>query len=95
MLPRTWKEHHVPNLSKGPWTGDIWKVAFELIETKGVEFKIIEIDNGVGIIKINSEYSGLNNNNKFLENKQFNYFYENKNKLPIIKWDEAVVWINM
>ena len=94
MLPRTWKEHHVPNLSPGPWTGDVWKVAFELIETKGVEFKIIEIDNGVGVVKINSEYSGLNNKISTLEKKQFDYFYEKKKQLPIISWEEAVEWID-
>ena len=52
MLPRNWVEHHVPCISHGAWTGDVWKVAFELSKTEGIDFKILKIDRGVGIFKV-------------------------------------------
>ena len=50
MIPRSWVEENVPRLQK-VWSGDVWKVALELIKTKGVDFFIIEADHGVGVIK--------------------------------------------
>ena len=50
MIPRSWVEENVPRLQK-VWSGDVWKVALELIKTKGVDFFIIMADHGVGVIK--------------------------------------------
>jgi SAM-dependent methyltransferase len=38
MLPRDWLEEHVPQIRTRGWTGDGWKVAFELLASPDVEF---------------------------------------------------------
>jgi len=93
MLPRSWLEDHVPNLSTSEWTGDVWKVAFELSQTEGIEFKIIKIDRGVGVIRINKNNPSLVDLRNELNDKQFSYFYENVNKLPLVEWSDCQDWL--
>ena len=50
-FPRDWLEEHVPQIVTSGWTGDGWKVAFELLETEGVEFRLVAIDHGVLVVK--------------------------------------------
>ena len=93
MLPRNWIEQHSPIITKGPWTGDVWKVAFELIQTGGIDFKILKIDHGVGVIKVIKKSVQLKNLQKELLNSKFTYYYDNINKLPIIEWNDAKSWM--
>jgi len=93
MLPSNWIEHHVPIVTNGAWTGDVWKVAFELSKTDGIEFKILKIDHGVGVIKVLNRNVELKDFRDELTFKEFNYYYENLNKLPIIEWEDAQVWL--
>ena len=93
MLPRNWKEHHVPIVSSGSWTGDVWKVAFELIKTDGIEFKILKIDCGVGVIKVLNRNTQLKDLREELSFKEFDFYYENLTELPIIHWNEAQEWL--
>ena len=46
MIPRSWVEENVPRL-QGIWSGNVWKVALELIKTKGIDFFVIKADHGV------------------------------------------------
>ncbi len=92
LHPRDWKEQHVPAL-KRTWTGDTWKVAFELVETVGAEFKILRADHGLGILKVTGEAVEIPNKHDELVDAQFDYFCGNMNSLPIVDWDEAVQWI--
>jgi len=93
MLPRNWKEEHIPVLNE-LWSGDVWKVAFEIIETKGLDFKIISIDHGVGVIKVNDKKTKFKDLSNELKNKQYNFYFDNLKKLPIVEWNEAVDWIS-
>ena len=93
MLPRNWKEQHIPVISRGAWNGDVWKIAFELIETQGVDFKILRIDNGIGVIKVLKRNIVLKDLRAELSQKQFAYYFENLNKLPIIEWEDAQNWL--
>jgi len=93
MLPRNWIEHHVPIISQGAWTGDVWKVAFELIQTEGIEFKILEIDHGVGVIKVIKQGAQLKDFREELLHKEFAYYYDNIKKLPIAKWRDSQTWL--
>lgn len=93
MLPRDWVEHHVPVLTSGSWTGDVWKVAFELSKTDGIEFKILKIDNGVGVIKVLNRAAELKDFREDLTFREFNYYYDNINKLPIVDWIDAQDWL--
>ena len=93
MLPTNALEEHVPNISPGPWTGDVWKVAFELIESSGIDFKLIKIDCGVGLLRVSDQKVCLKDLSLMLQEKRFQYLYENINALPLIDLNEARIWI--
>ena len=93
FLPSTWKEHHVPRI-QSEWTGDCWKLAIELSKAQGLDFWIINIDHGVGLLrKSGIEYSLPNLSSEFLD-AQFDKFVEELPNLPIIDFDDAVNIIN-
>ena len=65
----------------------------ELSQSKNLDFRIANIDHGVGILKkkANYEYKHMNH----LSDKRFDLFYkEYFNKLPIISCDEAMRFID-
>lgn len=93
MLPGNWMECHVPIVSRGAWTGDVWKVAFELSMTDGIEFKILKIDHGVGVIKVLGRNTELKDLRAELTLKEFSYYYENLSRLPIVEWNDAQDWL--
>ena len=93
MLPRNWIEQHVPLISRDSWTGDVWKIGFELAKTEGIEFKILQVDHGVGVIKLINKRVTLYDLRGELEDKKFSYLCENLDKLPITSWEEAQSWL--
>lgn len=92
FLPSSWKEHHVPRLQSA-WTGDCWKLAVELTQAKGVEFKILEIDYGVGLLKKTSSDWSVPDMSKDLLTAEFDVFVEKLEAFPIIDFEEAVSFI--
>ena len=92
MLPLTWKEHHVPRVS-GKWTGDVWKVAFELAQSRGIDFKIVKIDHGVGVFRLSETKPAVVNLVNELQSKEFDYLYNNIGRLPLIEWQDFVQWL--
>lgn len=94
MLPRTWIEEHVPVVTHEAWTGDVWKIAFELNATPGIDFKIVKIDYGVGVFRVTKSDAPLADMREILDTKRFAYLYENVGELPVIEWDEFIKWAN-
>jgi hypothetical protein len=92
LLPSSWKEHHVPRLQK-VWTGDCWKLAVELIQAKGVEFKILEIDYGVGLLKKTSSEWSVPDLSEYLLKAEFELYVEELDTFPIISFEDAVSYI--
>ncbi|HWH58323.1 MAG TPA: class I SAM-dependent methyltransferase [Terriglobales bacterium] len=92
MLPGSWLEHHVPRISDA-WTGDVWKVAFELSSSTGIDFKIVKVDHGVGVFRTAGETPELLDLRKELGEKQFEYLYRNIGRLPLLDWHEFVKWL--
>lgn len=93
MLPRNWLEAHVPRISK-KWTGDVWKIAFELKQAANIDFKIIRIDHGVGVLKISdSRLVSIPDLHSSLKGKNYNYFYQNINSLPVVEYKDGRDWI--
>lgn len=93
MLPGDWISSSNPRLIGGTWNGDVWKLAFELNETPGLEFKIVAIDQGVGVIKVTDSKVVIKDFSAKLVSKDFKYFYNHISELPIISWDEFTAWI--
>ena len=54
MFPRDWREEHVP-LVFPVCLGDVWKLGFELARSPGIDFKILKIDHGVGVLRVTTE----------------------------------------
>ena len=92
MLPGSWMEHHVPRICE-EWTGDTWKVAFELAHSKSIDFIIAKIDHGVGVLRLLEEKPALAELTQELKGKEFEYFYNNLSKLPLMEWQEFVKWL--
>ena len=92
ILPQNADEEFVPQMNK-TWTGDVWKVAVELSLSKNLDFRIVNIDHGVGILKKQKkyEYKVINE----LRNKRFDTFIEvYYKKLPIVSSNEAMRFID-
>ncbi len=90
FLPRSYFEEKLPR-KQSNWTGDVWKVAVELNNSKNVEFKIINIDHGIGVLKLkeNFQYQKIDNLNK----EGFKDYLQYKEKFPIINVDEGLDFI--
>jgi hypothetical protein len=94
MLPRNWVEAHVPRLiPDGAWSGDVWKVCFELVAATGLEFRIVNIDRGVGVIRATAEQPSVPDLSGKLDAATFSYLADHVGELPVIEWDAAFAWI--
>ncbi len=92
FIPRNWKEHFTPRVQTD-WNGDVWKIAFELSHSKGIDYRILTIDGGQCVIfKNSSEYFIPNLANK-LNNLNYDYFFNNFNKLATLDLDNGTNWI--
>lgn len=93
FLPRSWKEHHVPRL-QAVWTGDCWKAAVELARSDQVDFRIFNIDFGVGLMRPKSAGARIVDLRDDLREKQFAYFVDVLEELPRVDWSDGLDWIN-
>ena len=93
LLPRDWIEEHVPPLSTAGWTGDGWKVAFELIASPDVDFRLLAIDHGVGVLRVLADQPRLADLRADLHPRRFGYFHEHFARLPVVSYDEGRAWI--
>jgi len=83
----------VPRIAMGSWTGDVWKVAFELVASPSIDFRIVKVDNGVGVFRLRGGDPRLADRAGELAGAQFSYLYDNVGRLPLIAWSEAQAWI--
>ena len=85
LLPRTWQEQHVPRLQQA-WTGDVWKVAFDILETPGLGFEIVLVDHGLGVVRKLEAGVALGRSSACRRSAGFPYLYENIGRLPLVSW---------
>jgi hypothetical protein len=64
-----------------------------LSRTAGIEFKILRIDYGVGVFRLLNKDVVLKGLTKELRDKEFSYYYDNINALPLIEWKDAQEWL--
>ena len=50
LIPLDWRMELVPRI-QGRWSGDVWKVGYELSMLKNLKFYIADIDSGVGFLE--------------------------------------------
>ena len=88
MIPRSWLEENVPRL-QGHWSGNVWKVALELIKTKGIDFFVIKADCGVGVIKKKEENVVYHDDYENIKNLKFKDFLNLNEKIKYIEPEQA------
>lgn len=91
LLPRHEKSQQIPQ-NYSPWNGDVWKVAVELSKSKNSNFKIVNIDMGIGVLKYSEkfEYKKIPE----LEKSNFDDYLNYYNQFKIINSEEALDFIN-
>ncbi len=93
LVPVDWREEHSPRL-QGMWTGDVWKVGVELAATPGLDFRLVLIDHGVGLIRVpEGGIPTLADMGAELEQARFAWFHRAFPGLPTLDWDGALDWI--
>jgi len=92
MFPRNWREAHKDQISQF-WTGEVWKVAFDLIQSTNVDFRIIKIDHGVGVVRKLRTDTQLPDSSSVLSGQTFRFFYENIEELPVVDYADGKAWI--
>jgi hypothetical protein len=90
MLPRNSFEEFVPR-KQSKWTGDVWKVAVELMNNPNCIFKIVNIDMGIGILKILDNFKYIKMPE--LKNKRYSDFLKYYSKFDIINSEQALDFI--
>lgn len=93
MLPRDWFEEHVPQIRTRGWTGDGWKVAFELLACPEVEFRLLTIDHGVLVVRPLTPQPSVPDLSAELADARFGWLYSNFSRLPVADYPEAAAWI--
>ena len=94
MLPRDWMEEHVPLISTSGWTGDGWKVAFELAASPDIDFRLIAMDHGIAVLRPLRQDARLADLRADLEPRRFAYLHEHFAHLPVVDYDVARAWID-
>jgi len=91
FLPRSYFEEKVPKCQSS-WTGDVWKVAVELSNSKNMKFKIVNTDMGIGILKLDEDFSYQKIEK--ISNQTFDDYLIYKKNLPIISIEEGLDFID-
>tara|TARA_S200000501_G_scaffold328645_1_gene328690 strand:+ start:69 stop:776 length:708 start_codon:yes stop_codon:yes gene_type:complete len=94
FLPKNYLEEKVPRSRFSiAWSGNVWKVAVELMHSKNIDFKIVNIDRGIGILKPKNNYEYIKLDK--LKNQDFkNFINEYYKDLPIIDCDQGFDFID-
>jgi len=88
MLPRNYLEEKYPRpKNQHVWMGDVWKVGVELNNSTNKIFKIINIDCGIGILKVKKNFKY--NKMPVLKKMRFVKFMEFYKKMPLINSTKA------
>jgi len=90
VLPRNNFEEFVPR-KQLVWTGDVWKVGVELMNSPNCKFKIVNIDMGIGILKILDNFKYIKMPE--LKNKRYDDFLKYFAKFDIINSEQALLFI--
>ena len=89
MIPADFAMSNIPRLQP-IWTGDVWKIGFELAKIEGINFFTILADHGIGVVQKTSENVILNDQEYFLKDLRFVDFINIDNPIKYISSEEAI-----
>lgn len=86
MLPTSKKQAVVPIPTKQQaWLGDVWRLAFDLANREDINFKLVLIDCGCGVVQKTSQIP-----KNFTVINSWKWYSSNWEKLPLISFDEIL-----
>jgi hypothetical protein len=89
VLPNRWEEEHVPRLSK-IWTGDVWKTAVELTSTRGLTYRTVTIDHGIGVARKDAASVAYRDRFPELSRASYTDFLNMRTQLNLCTFDEVL-----
>ena len=93
MIPLNKTSQEIPRNRQKIWTGDVWKLCYNLMNSKNIDFIISNIDCGVGIVKPSNNYKlniDFENNNE----KNYDDFKKLYHLLPIKTASDSLEFID-
>ena len=93
MIPLNKISQEIPRNRQKIWTGDVWKLCYNLMNSKNIDFIISNIDCGVGIVKPSNNYKlniDFENNNE----KNYDDFKKLYHLLPIKTASDSLEFID-
>ena len=93
LIPTSWLEANVPRLQT-MWTGDTWKVSFELNKTIGIDFNVIIADHGIGMIKKKDKKINYFDDFSNLSKLEFSDFLKKISEIKFLEAKEAIKLIS-
>jgi len=87
VLPKQQQEAQVPRDQdwQGPWTGDVWRAAFDLLSRSDVTLQVVPVDCGCGIV-----YKKSQTPKQILVENSWAWFSNHWHELPLIGYREAI-----
>jgi SAM-dependent methyltransferase len=81
ILPRHQSETvtPVPEPLDGPWTGDVWRLAFDLMADPGINFHILNSPFGIGLVTRGTQEPRI-----FNVDNSWQWYSQNWKNLPIV-----------
>ncbi len=92
MIPNNWIEQHCPIITNSVWTGDVWKLSFDLVNLRGADYFLVSVDHGIGVLR-KSEGQVQLLPPSLDEATKYSFFLDNINNLPIVDWNTAMQYI--
>jgi len=83
VLPRNSEEQTVPRVSSH-WTGDCWKVLFDVLENEYLDLTVVSVDHGIAIVSFKEAKSLDFNLKRRHGDATFDYFLDNICKVSVI-----------
>ena len=93
MIPLNRVSQETPRKKQKIWTGDVWKLCYNLMKSRNIDFIISNIDCGIGIVKPSENYD-LNIDYENNISKTYDDFKTLYNSLPIKSAIESLKFID-
>lgn len=84
MLPRTENQAAYPMPeNQHIWLGDVWKLAFDLTARNDVDFKLVLIDQGCGVLLKKQNFNQM----QYVKDYSWTFYTDNWKKLPLVTFE--------
>lgn len=84
MLPRTENQAAYPMPeNQHIWLGDVWKLAFDLTARNDVDFKLVLIDQGCGVLLKKQNLNQM----QYVRDYSWAFYIDNWKKLPLVTFE--------